>query len=87
MLGFAAVSTATELYKRHRFPAQIISHVVWLYFRFSLSYRDVEELMLERGVQLSYETVRAWCLKFGQDYANKLKRRRPQPGDKLEMLC
>ena len=76
---------AADLYKRHRFPAEIISHVVWLYFRFSLSYRDVEELMFERGVMLTYETVRAWCEKFGQDYANKLKRRRPQPGDKWHL--
>ena len=77
--------SAANLYKRHRFPAEIISHCVWLYFRFSLSYRDVEEMMLERGVQLSYETVRSWCTKFGQDYANKLKRRRPQPGDKWHL--
>ncbi len=79
------MSSTAELYKRHRFPAQIISHCVWLYYRFSLSFRDVEELMFERGVQLSYETVRTWCLKFGQDYANKLKRRRPQPGDKWHL--
>ena len=79
------MSTPAELYKRHRFPAEIISHVVWLYFRFSLSFRDVEELMVERGVQLSYETVRAWCEKFGQTFANGLKRRRPQPGDKWHL--
>jgi putative transposase len=79
------MSTPTELYKRHRFPVEIISHAVWLYFRFSLSYRDVEELMFERGVLLTYETVRNWCAKFGQDYANKLKRRRPQPGDKWHL--
>ena len=76
---------AADLYKRHRFPAEIISHVVWLYFRFSLSFRDVEELMFERSVVLTYETVRAWCLKFGQSHANKLKRRRPQPGDKWHL--
>ena len=76
---------AADLYKRHRFPAEIISHVVWLYFRFSLSFRDVEELMFERGVMLTYETVRAWCEKFGQDYANRLKRRRPRPGDKWHL--
>jgi putative transposase len=56
-----------------------------LYFRFCLSYRDVEELMFERGVQLSYETVRNWCDKFGRDYAKQLKRRRPQPGDKWHL--
>jgi hypothetical protein len=57
-------------YKRHRFPAEIISHGVWLYFRFCLSYRDVEELMAERGIILTYEAVRYWCRKFGQAYAN-----------------
>jgi len=56
----------TTLYKRHRFPAEIISHGVWLYFRFCLSYRDVEELMAERGVILTYEAVRYWGRKFGQ---------------------
>jgi putative transposase len=79
------MSTPAELYKRHCFPAEIISHCVWLYFRFSLSYRDVEELMFERGVLLTYETVRNWCTKFGQDYTNKLKHRRPQPGDKWHL--
>jgi putative transposase len=67
-------------YKRHRFPPEIIDHAVWRYFRFALSYRDVEELLAERGVLLTYETVRQWCRKFGQQYANAL-RRRPQPGD------
>ena len=52
-------------YSGHRFPASIIQHAVWLYFRFSLSYRDVEDLLAERGVDASYETVRRWCLKFG----------------------
>jgi putative transposase len=74
---------ATNLYKRHRFPAEIISHCVWLYFRFCLSYRDVEELMAERGVILTYEAVRYWCRKFGQSYANHLRRRRP--GDKWHL--
>ena len=73
---------SSALYKRHRFPAEIISHCVWLYHRFCLSFRDVEELMFERGVVLSYETVRRWCLKFGGEYAGRLKRRRAQPGDK-----
>ena len=75
----------TNLYKRHRFPAEIISHCVWLYVRFCLSYRDVEELMAERGVLLTYEAVRYWCRKFGQAYANQLRRRRPQPGDKWHL--
>ena len=75
----------TALYKGHRFPAEIISHCVWLYFRFSLSYRDVEELMAARGVLLTYETVRQWCLKFGQTYANELRRRRPRVASKLNV--
>jgi putative transposase len=73
------------LYKGHRFPAEIISHAVWLYFRFSLSYRDVEEMLAERGVILTYETVRQWCLKFGQTFANELRRQRPRPGDKWHL--
>ncbi|HSH80323.1 MAG TPA: IS6 family transposase [Herpetosiphonaceae bacterium] len=72
-------------YKRHRFPPEIIAHAVWLYFRFALSYRDVEELLAERGVVLTYETVRQWCQKFGQTYANALRRRRPRPGDKWHL--
>jgi putative transposase len=75
----------TNLYKRHRFPAEIISHAVWLYFRFCLSYRDVEELMAARGVILTYEAVRYWCRKFGQAYANQLRRRYPRPGDKWHL--
>ena len=69
-------------YKHHRFPGEIISHAVWLYFRFPLSHRDVEELLFIRGIIVSYEAIRKWCRKFGQDYANRLRRRRPQPGDK-----
>jgi putative transposase len=76
---------SAALYKGHRFPAEIIGHCVWLYFRFSLSYRDVEEILAERGVVLTYETVRQWCLKFGQTYANELRRRRPRPGDKWHL--
>jgi putative transposase len=71
----------TNPYKRHRFPAGIICHCVWLYFRFCLSYRDVEELMAERGVILTYEAVRYWCRKFWQAYAHQLRQRRPRPGD------
>lgn len=78
-------ATPSALYKGHRFPAEIISHAVWLYFRFSLSYRDVEELLAARGVLLTYETVRQWCLKFGQTFANELRRRRPRPGDKWHL--
>ncbi len=71
-----------SLYKRHRFPGEIISHAVWLYYRFLLSYRDVEELLAERGIAVSYETVRRWCRKFGQTFANGVRHRRPRPGDK-----
>jgi putative transposase len=72
-------------YHRHRFPAEIISHCVWLYFRFALSFRDVEEMLAMRGVVLTYETVREWCLKFGQTYANDLRRRSPRPGDRWHL--
>ncbi len=75
----------TRTYKRHRFPPEIINHAVWRYFRFALRYRDVEELLAERGVFLTYETIRQWCRKFGQGYANALRRRRPQPGDKWHL--
>jgi transposase-like protein len=79
------VSTATPSYKGHRYPVEIINHCVWLYFRFPLSFREVEELMLVRGVAVSYETIRRWCAKFGQAYANQLRRRRPRPGDKWHL--
>jgi putative transposase len=69
-------------YKCHRFPAEIISHGVWLPLRFCLSYRDVEQLMTARGVTLMDEAVRYWCRKFRQRYANRLRRRRPRLGDK-----
>src|ERR671912_142834 len=75
-------AVAVPDYKRHRFPPMIIGHAVWLYFRFALSYRDVEELLAERGVIVSYETIRQWCRKFGQADATALRRRRPRPGDK-----
>ena len=68
-------------YKRHRFPPEIIAHAVWLYFRFPLSLRLVEEMLLERGILVSYETVRRWALKFGPDYARRLKRKRPSRYD------
>ncbi|MCX4404379.1 IS6 family transposase [Streptomyces sp. NBC_01764] len=68
-----------------RYPVEVISHCVRLYFRFPLSFREVEELMLRRGVIASYETVRRWCAEFGQAYANGLRRRRPRPGDKWHL--
>ena len=77
--------TSSERYKNHRFPGEIISHGVWLYYRFTLSYRDVEELLFERGITVSHEAIRKWCRKFGQDYTNRLRRRRPQPGDKWHL--
>jgi len=70
---------------RHRFSAEVISHAVWLYHVFSLSLRDVELLLAERGIVVSYETVRRRCQKFGQSFANSLRRRRPRPGDKWYM--
>ena len=66
-------------YRRHRFPAEIIQHAIWLYLRFTLSYRDVEELLAERGLDVSYETVRRWVLKFGPLIARKLRQGRPRP--------
>jgi putative transposase len=76
---------APERYKHHRFPAEIISHGVWLYYRFCLSYRDVEELLFARGVIVTYEAIRKWYRKFGQDYVNQRRRRRPRPGDKWHL--
>ncbi len=68
-------------FKRHRFPADIIRHSVWLYARFTLSCRDVEEMFAERGLDISYETVRRWFLKFGLTIAANLRRTRPRPSD------
>lgn len=81
---------SSSLYKGHRYPGEIISHCVWLYYRFPLSLREVQEMMLERGVIVSYETIRGWCRKFGQAFANGLRRCRPHPGDKWhldEVFC
>ncbi len=66
-------------YARHQFPAEIIQHAVWLYLRFTLSYRDVEELLAERGIVVSHETVRRWVLTFGPAIARRLRARRPKP--------
>jgi len=70
---------------RHRFPAEVISHAVWLCHVFSLSLRDVELLLAERGVTVSYETVRRWCQRFSGSFAHAMRRRRPHPGDKWQM--
>src|SRR2546422_6782175 len=72
-------------YRRHRFPAPIIQHAIWLYLRFTLSYRDVEDLLAERGLDISYETVRRWVLKFGPLIARKLRQRRPRPSDRWHL--
>jgi putative transposase len=79
------MKTSTPTYKHHRFPPDIISHAVWLYFRFCLSYRDVEELLFARGILVTYEAIRQWCRTFGQSYANALRCRRPRPGDKWHL--
>ena len=70
-----------SLDKRHRFPPEIIQHAVWLYHRFNLSTRDIEDLLAERGIAVSYESIRLWCIKFGPRYAKRLKRRHPGYGD------
>jgi putative transposase len=75
------MKTKAKSYRGYRFPPEIISHGVWLYHRFALSFRDVEELLAKRGIIVSYETVRQWCRKFGPDYARKLKRRQGRLGD------
>lgn len=75
------MNTSPISYKRHRFPSQIIANTVWLYFRFPLSLRLVEEMLLERGIVVSYETIRRWGLKFGPHYARRLRRKRPGPND------
>jgi len=71
----------SSLYKRHRFPPEIIQYVVWLYHRFNLSSRDIEDLMAERGIRISYESIRLWCIKFGPKYARRLRRRHNGCGD------
>jgi hypothetical protein len=76
--GMAIIS-----YRRHRFPPVIIQHAIWLYLRYTLSYRDVEELLAERGLDISYESVRSWVLKFGPAIARALRRCRPRPSDSL----
>ncbi len=70
-----------SLYRRHRFPPEIIQHAVWLYLRFNLSSRDIEDLLAERGIAVSYESIRLWCIKFGSKYAKRLRRRHQGYGD------
>ena len=76
---------ARARYAGYRFPAEIISHAVWLYFRFPLGLRMVEELVAARGIIVSHETVRQWARKFGQQFANRIGRRLPRIGDKWHL--
>ena len=85
MAESSRMRTPPDPHHRHRFPAEIIAHANWLYHVFSLSLRDVELILAERGVIVSHESIRRWCLKFGQAFANKLRRRRPRPGDKWHL--
>ena len=80
---------AKSPYAGYRFPPEIISHTVWLYFRFPLSLRMVEEMLAARGIAVSHESVRQWARKFGQAFANQIRRRLPCPGDKwhLDEVC
>ncbi|WP_370270042.1 IS6 family transposase [Streptomyces sp. V4I8] len=78
-------TAAAPLYKGFRFPLEVIAHAVWLYHRFRLSLRDVEELLFERGIQVSYEAVRLWCERFGPAYAARLHRRQHRPGDQWHL--
>src|ERR1700749_1801399 len=72
-------------YRRHRFPPVVTQHAVWVYLRFTLSHRDVEDLLAERGLDVSYETIRSWVLKFGPVIARRLRRRRPRPSDRWHL--
>ena len=72
-------------YARYRFPPAIIQHAVWLYFRFPLSFRDVEDMLAERGIDVSYERVRRWSVKFGLDYARRLRKTRPRPNERWHL--
>ena len=78
-------SVRDPLYRRHRFPAEVISHAVWLYFRFPLSLRMVEEMLAARGICVTYETVRRWGKKFGKAFSDQLRQRAPARGDKWHM--
>ena len=76
-----SMNGSLTLYKRYRFPPVIIQYPVWIYYRFNLSYRDVEDLLAERGIVVSYESIRLWCNKFGQKYAKRLKKRHQRFSD------
>ena len=78
-------SATKSPYAGYRFPGEVISHAVWLYFRFPLSLRMVEEMLAARGIDVSHETVRQWARKFGQAFANQIRRRLPRAGDKWHL--
>ena len=75
------MNSKSPSYRGYRFPTEIISHPVWLYHRFCVSFRDVEDLLAQRGITVSYEATRLWCIKFGPEYARRLKRRQGRLGD------
>ena len=75
------MSSQAPSYRGYRFPSEIISHAVWLYHRFSLSFRDAEDLLAQRGITVTYETIRQWCLTFGPTYARTIRRCRGRLGD------
>ena len=75
------MNASTNPYAGYRYPAEIISHTVWLYFSVSLSFRDTEELLTARGIAVTYEAVRQWCLKLGHQFAKEIRRRQPRSGD------
>ncbi|RZU35651.1 IS6 family transposase [Edaphobacter modestus] len=79
------MSTSESRYRRHRFPVEVVEQCVWLYFRFALSYRNIEEMMAKRGVPVTYETVREWCRKFGSVYAARLRKKRARFGGKWHL--
>ena len=83
--SLSAMARAPNPYRGFRYPAEVIEHAVWLYHCFSLSLRDVETILAARGIVVSYESVREWGLRFGRQFANELKRRRPKPGDKWHL--
>jgi len=87
MFGYptSMIETSKSIYRGYRFPAEVIEQAVWLYFRFPLSLRMVEDLSAARGIIVSHETVRSWAEKFGRVCANKIRRRSPQMGDKWHL--
>ena len=80
------MKTDAPSYHGYRFPPEIISHAVWLYHRFCVSFRNVEELLAQRGITVSYEAIRLWCIKFGPEYARRLKRRQGRLGDTWQLV-